>query len=132
MPPAGRAASGRKFHLRAAGIGAFNPGRNDSLTPDFDFEWVADGACRSHLEPHMQAPDYYRASLDTSTQTLEVNVFHDAACTSALGPSAIPSRCAATSECRSVGQRLQRECVGVVAWGRGRDSSGLERWIELD
>ena len=27
---------------------------------------------------------YYRASLDTSTQTLEVNVFHDAACTSAL------------------------------------------------
>jgi hypothetical protein len=69
---------------RRVWIGAFNPGCNDSLTPDFDFPWVADGACRSHLEPHMEAPDYYRASLDTSTQTLEVNVFHDAACTSAL------------------------------------------------
>ena len=70
----------------------------------------------------MQAPDYYRASLDTSTQTLEVNVFHDAACTSALESFSDPVEVCSNKRMQIGWKRynLQRECVGVVAWGRGR------------
>ena len=69
---------------RRVWLSAQNPDCSDAMRADLSFDWVADGACRQHLEPHMAAPDFYTARLDVSARKISVAAFKDASCALSL------------------------------------------------
>jgi hypothetical protein len=75
-------------------LSAKNPTCLTSMRPDLDFNFTCDHACRERMEPHMQAPDFYRASVDPVAQTIGVQVFRDQACALSLENFSSPiNRC---------------------------------------
>jgi hypothetical protein len=62
-------------------LSAHNPTCNITLRPDIVFNYTADGTCRRHFEPHMQAPDYYIGTVDDAALKIIVQVFRDQTCT---------------------------------------------------
>ena len=79
--PALPGVSGLSSCTRRVWLSSQNPSCDESLTPDLEFTFVADGACREHLEPHMAQPDYYTAT--TTAAQLRASFFSDAACSKA-------------------------------------------------